>query len=44
MGKWFKWLALAVLGVVALVGIAVGILLAVIDEGTIKQQLASVVN
>ena len=44
MGKWFKWLALAVLGVVALVGIAVGILLAVIDEGTIKQQLASVVK
>ena len=44
MAKLIKWVALIVAGVMALAGIAVGILLAVIDEAMIKQQLATAVK
>lgn len=44
MGKALKWLAAIVLGLVIIAGIAVGILLALLDEDTLKGQLTRVAH
>ena len=44
MAKVFKWLAMAVVGVIILIGIGAGILMALLDEDTLKAELAKIAH
>jgi AsmA protein len=44
MGKVLKWLSVAVVGVVILIGIGAGILMALLDEDTLKAELTKIAH
>jgi AsmA protein len=44
MGKVVKWLAVVIVGAVVLVAVGAGILMVLLDEDTLKKELASIVH